>query len=203
VPCGDNEVKVELPEFWIDQTPVTNAEYKRFLDANPEHPVPFVDADRVRQYNWDRQTRTFPQDKGQHPVVLVSWHDAVAYAQWAGKRLPTEQEWEKAARGVDGRVYPWGDDAPTPELCNFDGNEGGTTPVGQYSPQGDSPYGCVDMAGNVWEWTASDYSKDRKVLRGGSWLHEAEDVRAANRANDTPDSRYYDVGLRCAVEPGR
>jgi formylglycine-generating enzyme required for sulfatase activity len=100
-------------------------------------------------YNWDRQSRTFPPYKAGHPVVLVSWHDAVAYAGWAGKRLPTEEEWEKAARGTDGRKYPWGDQELTPELCYFDRNVGGTTPVGRYSPQGDSPYGCVDMAGNV------------------------------------------------------
>jgi formylglycine-generating enzyme required for sulfatase activity len=92
-----------------------------------------------------------------HPV-RVSWHDAVAYATWAGKRLPSEEEWEKAARGTDGRKYPWGDEEPTPDLCNFGKNEGGTTPVGKYSPQGDSPYGCADMAGNVWEWTSSGCS---------------------------------------------
>jgi hypothetical protein len=102
---GNEKEERELPEFWIDKTPVTNAEYKRFLDANPEHPVPFDDDvsgyGKLFKFNWDRKSRSFAQDKADHPVVLVSWHDAVAYAKWAGKRLPTEQEWEKASRGTD------------------------------------------------------------------------------------------------------
>jgi formylglycine-generating enzyme required for sulfatase activity len=135
-------------------------------------------------------------------VVLVNWHDAVAYAGWVGKRLPTEEEWEKAACGTDGRGYPWGDQRPTPDLCNFGRNVGGTTPVGQYSPQGDSPYGCVDMAGNIWEWTASDYGAGRKVLRGGSWYGSQGLVRAANRIHSLRTFVALDVGFRCVGLPG-
>jgi len=200
---GDGKRQVYVEAFQIDKYPVTNAQYKRFLDANPDHPVPFVDTDWAGPYNWDGAARSFPPDKAGHPVVLESWHDAVAYARWAGKRLPTEEEWEKAARGTDGREYPWGDREPTPDLCNFGGNVGGTTPVGRYSPQGDSPYGCVDMAGNVWEWTASDYSKDSKVLRGGSWLLDWNSVRAFYRDHDTPGRRSYFVGFRCVGLPGK
>ena len=132
--------------------------------------MPYVDQKWAQPYNWDRQARTFPPDKADHPVVLVSWHDAQAYAEWAGKRLPTEEEWEKAARGTDGREYPWGNEFDK-ERCNTrESGIGGTTSVGQFSPQGDSPYGCVDMVGNVWEWTASDWSSKSKtkVLRGWS-----------------------------------
>jgi formylglycine-generating enzyme required for sulfatase activity len=276
---GDEKKKVELPEFWIDKTPVTNAEFARFVAATGHEPPE----------HW--KGKTPPKEIADHPVIYVSWHDAVAYAEWAGKRLPTEQEWEKAARGTDGREYPWGDQEPTPELCNFGqeeaipawlrilreeeleelileeipaeevvaeaevleaeaapgqgeaipawlrilreeeleepileeipaeevvaeaevpeaeaapveeliplGNEGGTTPVGKYSPRGDSPYGCVDMAGNVWEWTASDYHERWKVLRGGSWYHEPSLVRCAYRYGNYPDIQDNDVGFRC------
>jgi formylglycine-generating enzyme required for sulfatase activity len=199
---GDKKEKKSLPEFWIDKTPVTNAEYKRFLEANPKHPIPQVNQDWAKPYNWDTKNRTYPKDKADHPVVLVSWHDAVAYADWAGKRLPSEEEWEKAARGPNGRQYPWGDQPPTIELCNFNQNEQGTTPVGKYSPAGDSPYGCVDLAGNVWEWTNSDYDKERKVLRGGSWNYDEDYVRSAHRNDSQPDNRFNNVGCRCAVSPG-
>jgi formylglycine-generating enzyme required for sulfatase activity/tRNA A-37 threonylcarbamoyl transferase component Bud32 len=187
---GDEKKEIELPEFWIDKTPVTNAEYARFVAATGHKPP----------QHW--KGKTPPKEIADHPVTYVSWHDAVAYAGWAGKRLPTEEEWEKAARGTDGREYPWGDQAPAPELCSFGGNEGGTTPVGKYSPQGNSPYGCVDMAGNVWEWTASDYSRDAKVLRGGAWADNWSHVRAADRSHYTPVPRNTGVGFRCVGLPG-
>ncbi len=196
---GEQKKRIELPEFWIDRAPVTHADYKQFIDANPDHRVPYVDEKWAQPYNWDQRARTYPPDKAAHPVVLVSWHDAVAYAEWAGKRLLTEEEWEKAARGTDGRVYPWGDTFDK-EKCNTnESGIGGTTPVGKYSPQGDSPYGCVDMAGNVWEWTASDWSEKsmNKVLRGGSWLYFDLDARAAVRLGDDADSRVISFGFRC------
>ncbi len=184
---GDDKEKRTLPEFWIDKTPVTNAEYAQFVQATDHKPP----------QHW--QGKTPPKGMADHPVTYVSWHDAVAYAEWAGKRLPTEEEWEKAARGTDGRVYPWGNQQPTRELCNFDGNEKGTTPVGKYSPQGDSPYGCVDMAGNVWQWTASDYDKHSKVVRGGSWDFNGNSVRSTYRSRDTPSDTIYSLGFRCMV----
>jgi formylglycine-generating enzyme required for sulfatase activity len=184
---GDGKERSELPEFWIDRTPVTNAEYAQFVAATgwkgPRH--------------WKDSSP--PEAIADHPVTEVSWRDAAACAEWAGKRLPTEQEWEKAARGTEGQEYPWGDQEPTRELCNFEDNEGGTTPVGKYSPQGDSPYGGVDMAGNVYEWTASDYDADQKVLRGGSWLVKASLVRCAHRNRGHPDSPFnHSMGFRCA-----
>jgi len=183
---GDQKKKLNLPEFWIDKTPVTNAEYARFV-ADTGHEPP---------KHW--KGKAPPKEIADHPVTYVSWHDAVAYAEWAGKRLLTEEEWEKAARGTDGRKYPWGDQNPDSKLCNFGKNVGGTTPVGKYSLQGDSPYSCVDMAGNVWEWTASDYDAENKVLRGGSWGGAARLVRGATRRWDAPVSRYFNVGFRCA-----
>jgi len=183
---GDGKERRKLPEFWIDKTPVTNAEYARFVTATGHKPP----------RHW--KGKTPPEEIVDHPVVNVSWHDAVAYAEWAGKRLPTEEEWEKAARGTDGRKYPWGDQEPASDLCNFGGNVGDTTPVGKYSPQGDSPYGCVDMAGNVWEWTASDYSGAYKVLRGGSWNYAPNDVRGAYRYGGHPINRNDYGGFRCA-----
>ena len=135
---------VNLPEYWISRSPITNVQYKRFLDANPGHRVPSRPEDWARPYNWDNVGRVYPLDKADHPVVLVSWDDAKAFCDWAGLALPTEEQWEKAARGTDGRIWPWGNEPPTTEHCNFGGNVGGTTPVGKYSPTGDSPYGCVD-----------------------------------------------------------
>jgi len=206
---GDDKRKVSLPEFRIDKTPVTNAEFARFVQATGYETTAEQkgsglawtgsELKDIKGADWQhpRGPKTDIQGKPNHPVVQVSWEDAAAYAQWAGKRLPTEQEWEKASRGTDGREYPWGDQEPTVDLCNFGMNVKHTTSVGKYSPQGDSPYGCVDMAGNVWEWTASNYDKERKALRGGSWGDVATDVRAANRSGGSPDYRGVGYGFRC------
>ena len=140
-------------------------------------------------------------NRSDHPVVGVCWYEAEAYAKWAGKRLPTEEEWEKAARGTGGRSYPWGD-AFDQEKCNTsESNVNGTTPVTKYV-NGLSPYGCYDMAGNVWEWTASLYKEKRadRVIRGGSWLSEPDNARSANRVRYLPTDRLNDVGFRCVQD---
>ncbi len=214
---GDNKEKQTLPEFWIDKTPVTNAEFARFVEAT-SHKTTAEQKGSARVFtgqewkdsqgvDWQHPggPKTNLKDKMAHPVVQVSWHDAEAYAHWAGKRFPTEQEWEKAARGADGREYPWGDEAPTKELSNFNKHVGTTTPVGKYSPQGDSPYGCVDMSGNVWEWTSSDYDQNKsfKVLRGGSWDSEESYLRTAYRGHGVPVARDDSNGFRCVREVER
>jgi formylglycine-generating enzyme required for sulfatase activity len=201
---GDDKEKRELPEFWIDKTPVTNAEYARFVSdmevTNAEYVhVAGIDLDCKPPEHWKGNTP--PGEIADHPVTFVSWHDALAYAAWAGKRLPTEEEWEKAARGTDGRTYPWGDEEPTLKRCNFwDDIAGSTSPVGKYSPQGDSPYGCVDMAGNVWEWTASGYERPgiKVVTRGGGWGSDPTGVRAASRDGEFAQAGCIDGGFRCA-----
>jgi formylglycine-generating enzyme required for sulfatase activity len=161
--------RLYLPEYYIAKTPVTNAQYVAFVEATG-HREP---------HGW--QGGKAPGDKADHPVVSVSWHDAMAYCQWLAKatnkayRLPSEAEWEKAARGVEGRIYPWGNEWDAKRCNSSEGERGGMTPVGMYSPQlhpelaegGDSPYGCVDMAGNVWEWTGSVYEKYPYDPEGG------------------------------------
>jgi len=180
---GTRVVRLEQGVF-VARTPVTNAEYARFVVATghqpPEHWKGMAPPDELRD----------------HPVVNVSWHDAVAYAQWAGMRLLTEQEWEKAARGIDGRLYPWGDEFDLARCNTHESGIGTTTPVGRYSPGfhpelvegGDSPCGCADMAGNVWEWTASGWEpgSESRVLRGGPYLGGSPAVRFATGTTRAP-----------------
>lgn len=184
----------------ISRYPITNAQYARFLADNPTDPVPRLDEVWAEPYNWNLQQRTYPEGKANHPTVLVSWEDALAYCEWAGVRLPTETEWEKAARGEDGQVYPWGDEFD-PERTNVrESGVGGTTPAGVY-PDGASPYGLLDCAGNVWEWTSSRAGENQIVIRGGSWNFRAEDARCFSRDYSHPGHRSNCIGFRVVTGP--
>lgn len=208
--------RVTVADFYVDRWPVTNAEYKKFVDATG-HPVPnynvsWCDTDG---YNWDLDSRTYPSGKADHPIVLITWEDAMAYAAWAGKRLLTEAEWERAARGFNGNRYPWGNDFEA-GFCNcMEAGLNQTSPVGQFSPDGDTPEGVIDMVGNVWEWTNSLYrpypydpddgresrqAAGFRVLRGASFRNDANVAHCLSRLDG--DFRFYNnVGFRCAVSP--
>ena len=179
---------VRIAPFFIDIHPATNGEYAKFVASTGHRPPK----------HW--LGGEAPPGEHNHPVVWLSWFDAAAYAKWAGKRLPTEREWEHAARGSDGREYPWGNEF-SPDRCNCRiTGLGGTSPLGSF-PDGLSPFGCHDMAGNVWEWTDSwhDESEERRVLRGGSWGSGSMSVRACYRGRDFPTYWSNGYGVRCAL----
>ncbi len=178
---------------------VTNAEYAAFLRAHPQYDVPYVEAEWAEPYNWDRERRTFPEGKANHPVVLITWDEARDYCTWVGGRLPTEEEWERAARGDEGRTFPWGE-VPDPHRANVrETGIGGTSPVGVFL-EGRSPYGLFDMAGNVWEWTLTDYDLTSKVIRGGAWNMPLQSARAFVRERSHPATRMYSIGFRVVFE---
>lgn len=154
---------VYLDGYWIDKTPVTNAMFAKFVaetgyltEAEKRGEAYVYGQGSVKGAQWRHPQGASSNilGKDNHPVVCVSWNDA--NAKWAGRCLPTEAEWEKAAGGTDGRKWPWGNNPPTDKLCNFNGNVGDTTPVGNY-PAGASPYRALDMAGHVWEWCNDNY----------------------------------------------
>lgn len=188
----DKERKNLRKAYLIGKYPVTNAQYKLFIDANPSHPLPGY---------WDKNSRSFPLEKVNHPVVNVSWLDAGAFCIWNGCRLATEEEWEKAARGDNGWTYPWGEDWLDGKYANSrEAGIGDTSPVNTF-PEGISPYSVWDMSGNIWEWTDSWYSEDRdsRVLRGGSWGSNVYNVRSAYRNGFNPITAYSFIGFRCAA----
>jgi serine/threonine-protein kinase len=228
--------KVSLDEYFIGKYPVTNVQYAAFVQAER------------RQVPRHWKNGKIPAGKEQHPVVNVSWEDAVAFCKWASQAtgrmiaLPTKAQWEKAARGAppsvppfspaqagvnlvhyegenrgrQGGLYPWGDEPPDANRCNFGNQVGDTTPVGRYSPQGDSPYGCADMAGNVWEWCADWYGGDyyqksptrnpsgpaegyARVLRGGAFFNNRRFARCSYRDRLAPNYWSDDDGFRVGV----
>lgn len=227
--------RVYLDSFYIDKYEVTNKQFKQFVDATGY----ITDAEREGWgYLWEGWNE-WPRPRGaswraphghgssirrkdNHPVVQVSYNDALAYLKWAGKRLPTEAEWEKASRGVDGRLYPWGNRWDPTRLNSWEAGPHRTTPVGSY-PKGVSPYGAYDMVGNVWEWvfdwyhpryyhTSQKWSNPRgpaqgkhRVLRGACWLNQRHVTRCAHRDNfvTVPDFRVQLGGFRGAVSANR
>jgi formylglycine-generating enzyme required for sulfatase activity len=186
--------------YRISRYPVTNTQYAHFLAENPAHRVPYIDEVWAEPYNWNPQTRMYPPGKANHPVVLVSWKDALAYCKWAGVRLPTEEEWARAARGEDGQTYPWGETFDLDRANVRESGIGSTTPVGVY-PAGASPHGLLDCAGNVWEWTSTRQAENRVIIRGGSWNFQARDARCFSREFSHPEHRSNRIGFRVVTGP--
>ena len=239
--------KLFLQAYFIGQSPVTAAQFAAFVQATGYKTTAeqigngynLVDGQwsETKGADWrsPRGVGNNVEQKGAHPVTLVSWYDAQAFCKWVTDLshykvdLASEAEWEQAARGTDGRIYPWGNAEPSDLLCNFNLNVQDTTAVGQYSPQGDSPVGARDMAGNVMEWTRSLWGVDikspefqypyterilerenfqaaenvRRVVRGGAWDDDREGVRSAYRIPNPPISRNNLLGFRvcCQVPP--
>jgi formylglycine-generating enzyme required for sulfatase activity len=194
---------VYLDAFWIDRTEVTNDQYRKCMEAGA-----------CREPGcWDDGDLNAPNQ----PVVCMNWADAQDYAAWVGGRLPTEAEWEKAARGTDGRIYPWGNNPPDCDRTNHEGCAGKALPVGSH-PDGASPYGVLDMAGNVREWVADWYDTDYysqsplrnpqgpesgsfRVLRGASFNYYRWVARCANREGNYPINWNWWIGFRVVVAP--
>jgi formylglycine-generating enzyme required for sulfatase activity len=210
--------RLSLPDYWMGKFPVTVGQYTAFLIASGYGFGPAQIEDLSHRSNY--------------PVTSLTWYDACAFCRWVNEtimaemgesegyqaRLPTEAEWEKAARGTDGREYPWGNSEPDETRCNFNRNLADVCAVGRYSPLGDSPFGCADMAGNVWEWTHSlkysyPYRTDdgreseegsaERVVRGGAVYSFTRQVRCACRAANDPTHTYTSRGFRMCLSPVR
>ncbi|GAK49670.1 hypothetical protein U14_00893 [Candidatus Moduliflexus flocculans] len=177
---------VALSAFYLDRYEVTNADYKKFVDAMRYQPP----------LNW--QNGMYPPGTERHPVTFVSWSDAQAYAKWAGKRLPTAEEWEFAARGAQGLVYPWGNTFDT-QRVNINQINKNVAPVGSFEDDL-SPFQIYDMGGNAMEWTQSHYQGDPEfyVLKGGAWSSKRFEARGANKTPGQETYQLSHIGFRCA-----
>lgn len=226
-----------LPDFWIARTTVTVTQFTQFVKATGYLTTAEVLGKSYvatgARFQWVQGAYwAQPQgpgsnieQKGDHPVTCLSWYDTLAFCQWAGVRLPSEAEWEKAARGADGKLYPWGNGQPDRTRCNFNATVRDTMPVGSF-PEGASPYQLLDMAGNVWEWTRSLWGTEGtmahfrypysptdgredlqapatflRVARGGSWDSRATAVRATFRGRFDPKWSCNHIGFRVAWFP--
>jgi formylglycine-generating enzyme len=214
---------VTIHSFYLDKYEVTNAQFKTFVEHNPDWrqdriPARYHNGNYLKHWN----SQGYPKEKANHPVVNISWYAAVAYCQWTGKRLPTEAEWEYAARGgLKAKAFPWGDEAVDKTRANYgESGFGDTTPVGSYYANG---YGLFDMAGNVWEYLADEWGRysssaqidpiaggslffddaflaitSRRVIRGGSWGGSPVNLRVTYRDSHPPNGARDFVGFRCA-----
>jgi formylglycine-generating enzyme required for sulfatase activity len=200
--------RVNLPAFYIDKYEVTNKHYKRFIDATG-YKVPWSQDPAVAAYVWDWQKRMYPERKGDDPVVLVSWDDAKAFCTWAGKRIPTEAEWEKATRGPKGKPYPWGSEWAKGKANTAESGLKQTAPMGNFK-EDVSEYGVHDLAGNVSEWveewfapypgnpmTSYEERNKYRVLRGGSWDYAHSIANGYHRQYALPQSQMTAIGFRC------
>jgi len=208
-------VKIYMQAFYMEKHEVSNKQYKVFLDKT-DHRVPFSDDFLASRYNWDEKTRTYPKGMAEYPVVNVSREDARAYASWAGRRLPSEAEWEYAARKSDFvSYYPWGNSHNDRIFANYDGKN--LVPVMKYLP---NITGVFDMAGNAFEWVEDNYLEDYHdylqrngqvdfvyagfsdsgVLKGGAFYSTFKEVRVSYREYNDPEVRYYGYGFRCVAD---
>ncbi|MBI1987258.1 MAG: SUMF1/EgtB/PvdO family nonheme iron enzyme [Nitrospinae bacterium] len=192
--------KVSLKGFYIDAHEVANAQYKKFVDATG-YRLPT---------QWE-DSGTYPEGEDNYPVYNVSWNDANAYARWAGKRLPTEEEWEKAARGKDDRLYPWGNEKIKEAVKTWDSMRGYAQETGK-NKYDRSPYGVYDMAGNLMEWTATKIENSIRwghsleetgyetgvIIKGGGWGVELDEAKIPRKVLASPDSVINGIGFRCA-----
>ena len=204
-----------IPDFYIAKYPITNAQFQIFIDGEGGYQnVKWWDfSEFAREWhkeNPEPQETTFHGDK--LPRTDVTWYESVAFCRWLSTRvgyevtLPTEQQWQRAAIGDTGWAYPWGNDFDASKCNSWEGGIQQTTAVDRY-PLGTSPYGVLDMSGNVWEWTLTEYdtsssddisNSNLRVLRGGSWINFEDDLRAASRFGYDPDDNFHYVGLRVA-----
>ena len=200
--------EIYVPSFWISKNPITNNQYLPFIKGTGNEPP----------NNWN--SIIFPIGRGNHPVSGVSWHDAINYCRWlylkTGRkfRLPTEAEWEKSARGIDSRIYPWGNRWYKNKANCLEYGINNTTDVGHFSPKGDSPIGVTDIAGNVWEWCSSIYqpfpynnedgreeldTRNPRVVRGGSFASSKDEIRCSFRNRYEENFRHGYTGFRVVI----